>query len=102
MRNGNGKLIYAADPSALENTVNTLYGQISTRDNALCELEDGEDTVDADAFAKQYPQVCILINQMHLVMERLPEEDALCDSIRRAARAAATSSSASTTATSSP
>lgn len=74
MRNGNGKLIYAADPSALENTVNTLYGQISTRDNALCELEDGEDTVDADAFAKQYPQVCILINQMHLVMERLPEE----------------------------
>lgn len=68
---GSDRLVYAASAAELENTISALYEQINLRDDALCDLEDGEDTVDLDAFVNRYPQLCILIDQMHLVMAQL-------------------------------
>jgi hypothetical protein len=54
--------------------VNSLYYEIEHREQELIALENTEDEVDTVAFAKQYPQICILIHQMHLVMEKLSED----------------------------
>lgn len=68
-----GSLHYAAGKEALEQMVDGLYRQLSQRDDALCDLEDSGQAVDETAFALQYPQLCILVNEMHTVMQQLSE-----------------------------
>lgn len=67
-------LFSVAGANGLCHMVNALFDQVSGREQELCNLEDSEATVDCDAFADRYPQICILINQMHLVMEKLSPE----------------------------
>lgn len=74
LQDDSGRLYYAGGMNSLSRAVNVLYEQLKIREDMLCELEDSEDEVDLDAFAKGYPQVCILINQMHCVMEQLSED----------------------------
>ena len=73
-RQDNG-LQYAADSQELNQAVETIYDQLMLRDDALCDYEDSGNTLDGDAFALQYPQICVLINEMHSVMQQLSEKN---------------------------
>lgn len=69
-------LFYAGGADDLHRAVKGLHSELVQRDGALKDLEDRDGIVDTEAFARQYPQICILINQMHRVMAQLPEEAA--------------------------
>jgi hypothetical protein len=54
--------------------VNGLFHELQQRETDLIALEDQEDFEAMDAYIDQCPQICILINRMHLVMEQLSED----------------------------
>lgn len=65
------RLLHADGLNNLSRLVNELFTQISLRQEDLITLEDLGGTVDPETFPLRYPQICILINRMHLVMEKL-------------------------------
>ena len=66
-------LIISHRMNGLSHGVNSLYDEVMQRETDLCELEQNEEFVDPVEFARQYPQICVLINQMHLVVEQLSD-----------------------------
>lgn len=70
-----GNYGHYAQGQMLNEAVSELFTHICQRDEALCDLEDSGQVVDGAAFAAQYPQLCILVNEMHKVMAQLTEQN---------------------------
>lgn len=72
MANMGQQLHYCTGAEAFTQAVDALYQQLDQRDQALFDLENSNQAVDEADFVLQYPQMCILINEMHTVMGQLP------------------------------
>ena len=64
---------YANNADSLNNTVKELAVEISKREEVLFDCQDSGEVCDTHVFVEQYPQICIMIDSMHRVMEALSD-----------------------------